>query len=113
MKNIDLKNIFKRKAGPVEYGSTPAWPIYHIRDWKILVYIFALGLIVISVFSWQIYLSNEIAGGYLNIEGINQQVPAKVINLKKLQADMLILETRQTDYLKIKVNPVKLVDPSL
>jgi hypothetical protein len=113
MKKINLKNLLKRKAESIKFGTTPAWPIHHIRDWKILVYTFAIGLIAISIFSWQIYLSNEIAGGYLNIQDANQQVPAKAINLKKLQADLLILETRQTDYLKIKANPVKLVDPSL
>ena len=65
------------------------------------------------VFSWQIYLSNEIAGGYLSSDVVPTESLAKAIDQKKLDADILILQTKQAEFLKIKANRMKMIDPSL
>jgi len=113
MKKINFKNIFKRevKAGDIE--TTMAWPTHFLRDWKIIVLIFALGMIIISIFSLQIYLSNEIAGGYLNQGTKTPATLVKVIDQKRLQADVDILKARQANFLKLKTNRPSLIDPSL
>jgi hypothetical protein len=87
--------------------------INYIRDWKIVVLIFAIGLISLSLFAWRIYLSNKIAGGYLEPVTEPSGSSLKMIDLKKLQADLLQLETKQADYLKAKAKQNSLIDPSL
>jgi hypothetical protein len=84
-----------------------------LRDWKIMVICFAIGLIILSFFAWRIYLSNKIAGGYLapTIESSSQIT--KTVDKKRLDADILILENKQNNYLKLKSSTTKLIDPSL
>jgi hypothetical protein len=113
MKNIDLKNIFKKREEKVTAGPAMAYPVHFVRDWKIMVLCFAVGFIALSIFSWQIYLSNEIAGGYLSSEAVSTEPTTKPIDQKKLKANILIMETRQAEFLKIKANRSKLIDPSL
>jgi hypothetical protein len=84
-----------------------------IRDWKIIVLFFALILFALSFFAWQIYLSNQIAGGYLAPEIETSDTIIKTIDQKRLQADLLLLENRQTEYLKLKADRLKLVDPAI
>lgn len=78
-----------------------------------MVLCFAVGLIFLSFFAWRIYLSNEIAGGYLTpaVEISSQTI--KTIDKKKLEADILIWENKQADYLMLKSKPNKLIDPAL
>lgn len=76
------------------------------RDWKFVLGIFLLGLVIISALAWKVYLSSQIADGYFNeyVSGNPQDV--KDINLKKLQSGISILKNRQTPL-------VKVIDPSL
>lgn len=85
----------------------------YMRDWKIIVLVFAGGLVLLSVFAWQIYLSNQIAGGFLSLTEEVPAVPIRTISEKRLRADLEILQNRQTDFSKNKNNPVKLIDPVL
>ncbi len=113
MKKINFKNLFKKKDKPEALGPSAAWPVSFVRDWKIIVWIFAVGMISLSVFCLQIYLSNKIAGGFLASPDVTSDVPVKTINLNKLKADILIMETRQADYLNLKSSSKKPGDPSL
>jgi hypothetical protein len=94
MKNFDLKNNFA-------------------RDWKILVLVFAIVLISLSLFAWKIYLSDSIAGGYLAPVIEPSDTITKIVDKKRLEADILLLETKQAEYLKLKANQPRMVDPSL
>lgn len=109
MKNINFSFIKKEKS----LEPAMAYPVSYIRDWKVMVLCFAVGLIALSIFSWRIYLSNRIAGGYLSTEAPAFDMVSKNIDQKKLRTDTILLETRQTDFNKIKSGYVKLVDPSL
>jgi hypothetical protein len=113
MKNIDLKNIFRRKNKKIDQGHSLAWPIYYIRDWKIMVLCFAVGLVLLSLFAWKIYLSNQIAGGYLAPVIESSSAKTRTVDIKKLEASLLILEDQQAEYLKFKSNRNKLIDPGL
>jgi hypothetical protein len=113
MKNINLNDLFIRKKQTTNLEPTVAWPVHFLRDWKILVLIFAIGLISLSLFSWKIYLSNQIGGGYLPTEDVSSDTSVRIINQKKLQTNVLILENKQAEYLKQKNNQTKPVDPSL
>ena len=84
-----------------------------MRDWKIGVLAFAVGLVLLSVFAWRIFLSDQIAGGYLAPQVTSLDSSIKSLDQKKLQVDILLLETKQADYLKLKANPPKVIDPSL
>jgi len=84
-----------------------------IRDWKIMVLIFAIGLASLSFLAWQIYLSDRIGGGYLTPELPPSNISIKTVDEKKLQAGLLMLENKQIDYLKLQAEQTKLVDPSL
>lgn len=116
MKNIltmDLKDLFSGKF-KAESSSVPnSHPINFARDWKIIVLIFIVGLISLSSFAWEIYLSDQIAGGYLISSEEPFSVSVKMIDEKRLKADLLILDTRQADYLKLKMSQTKISDPSL
>ena len=113
MKNLHFRNPFRKKEDFNLKKESVYWPGNFHRDWRIIVTVFAVGLLVLSVFAWHIYLSNHIAGGYLAPTAGDVAVSVKIINTKKLQADLLILETKQADYLKLKSNQAKLIDPSL
>ncbi len=113
MKKIDFKKLFKKKNNQITVGPALAWPINFIRDWKMVVLIFAVGLVLLSLFAWNIYLSDQIAGGYLASEAVPADTIIKTIDQKKLNNNLLILETRRADYLKIKSSGLKLVDPAL
>lgn len=113
MKKIDFKNIFRKKIGVAVSGSSLSWPLYFMRDWKIMVCIFAVGLVVISFFAWKIYLSDQIGGGYLTPNEVTLDTSVRVIDLKKLQANLLILENKRDNFLKLRADQLKTVDPSL
>lgn len=111
MKKINLKNIFSKTVN-FNPKKEEVWPTQFARDWKIIVLVFALGLLIVSFFAWQIYLSDKIGGGFLS-----EEVPLvsniDTLDTKRLKADLLILETHQSDYQSIKANQPKIVDPSL
>jgi hypothetical protein len=110
---IKLNKIFKIKKEISMPKTSLAWPVNFVRDWKIIVLFFAVGLVLLSLFSWKIYLSDKIAGGYLS-STLEQSTPiTKTIDQKKLKNVLFILETKETDYLKTKFNTPKIVDPAL
>ena len=113
MKNISIKNIIKHGTKKPEGIGPAAYPTRFARDWKIIVSLFALGLISLSLFAWQIYLSDQLAGGYLPPTEEPADVSVKTVNIKRLEADLQALQTKQADYLKLKANRIKLIDPSL
>jgi len=113
MINIDFKKIFAKKLDVKKANGQMAWPVNFARDWKIIVLVFAVGVFSISLFAWRVYLSNKIAGGYLTSEISPTSVSVKTVDEKRLQADLLILETKQADFIKAKASSVKMVDPSL
>jgi hypothetical protein len=113
MKNINLNNLFKRKVKKEDYNNPAVHSMRYIRDWKILVIIFALGLAVLSFFAWRIYLSNQIAAGYLKPIIEENSYSNKIIDIKKLKANILIMENKQTEFLQNKANQLKIVDPAL
>ena len=111
--NLNLKNLFKKKVKAADLDSAAAWPVHFMRDWKIGVITFAVGLILLSAFAWQVYLSDKIGGGYLAPEPTPAETAAKTIDKSKLQADLLGLQTKQAAGLKLETSQPKLVDPSL
>ena len=113
MKDIHFKNFFGSKKNKIVVGPALAWPINFIRDWKMVVLIFAVGLVLLSLFAWNIYLSDKLAGGYLASEVVPADTIIKTIDQKKLNNNLLILETRRADYLKTKSAGLKLVDPAI
>lgn len=111
MKKINLKNLFSRKVGnkvPLKIGRN-----YFARDWKIILLFFLVGLIFVSVFAWYIYLGDKIAGGFYAPVTDNTNLSIKVISLDRIKADILLLDIKQMDYQKIKINRPQMVDPAL
>jgi len=112
MKNINIKKLLKK------YYRRPVFeaPMFRLnlveRDWKIMVLVFAFGLISLSIFAWQIYLSDKIGGGYLSSTITSTETNTKTLDKVRLQADILIFENRADEYLRLK-NSSKVVDPSL
>ncbi|MFA7252854.1 MAG: hypothetical protein WC027_03285 [Candidatus Paceibacterota bacterium] len=103
MKKLNFEKVFKNIKQPTRSIE---------RDWKIMVLIFAVGLISLSIFAWQIYLSDKIGGGYLSPTITAPETNTKTVDKKRLQADIMIFETRADEYQKLKTSP-KVVDPSL
>lgn len=103
MKKLNFKKVFKNIKKPTRSIQ---------RDWKVMVLIFAVGLISLSIFAWQIYLSDKIGGGYLSPTITAPETNTKIIDKKRLQTDIMIFENRAEEYLKLKAGP-KVVDPSL
>ncbi len=113
MKKIHWQNLFKKKIKTNDLKSAGRGMVNYVRDWKIIVITFAIGLLVLSFFSWRVYLSNQIAGGYLSPEVDTTTAVTKTIDQKRLQDVIDILENKQIDFLNLKTNPQKLVDPSI
>lgn len=113
MKKINFKKLFKKEVSAEDLGSSSAWPINYVRDWKLMVYSFAAGLILVSFFAWQIYLSNQIGGGYLNINIGTTDSYVKVVDKKRLQADLDQVAQKEIDFLKYKASQSKPLDPAL
>jgi len=113
MKKINLKDVFHKKEKVIDFGTSMAWPVNFLRDWKIIVLVFAIGLLLLSAFAWKIYLSNRIGGGYLAGTAKPADIFVKTMGKGELQTDLLILENKQYNYLKLKASSIKLVDPSL
>jgi len=82
------------------------------RDWKIIAYIFIAGIILISLFAWKIYLSDELGGGYFGVSSPSAEIETLSINEKRLQADILLLESIKSNYLDSKTTQSKVIDPS-
>jgi hypothetical protein len=113
MKNFDLKDLFKRKVkSPIPERRVIVGSRF-ARDWKVIVVCFAIGLISLSLFAWRIYLSNRIAAGYLAPTIESPDTYIKTIDQKRLDADILLLENKQVEFLKLKAAAPKLIDPSL
>ncbi len=93
MRNTNLKNI--------------------IRDWKIVVSTFAVLLIIVSALAWKVYLSREIGGGFFSRAEVPTDTQEVTMDSKRLKADLLIMETKQADFVKVKATRSRLVDPSL
>ncbi len=85
---------------------------YLIRDWAIIVLVFAIGLVLLSLFFWQIYLSDKIGGGYLNINSEPTNISVKMVDKVKLQADLVLMEEKEKVFLQIIDSPSKLIDPA-
>jgi hypothetical protein len=112
MKKINLQNIFKKQSKEFPFDDV-SWPGKMVRDWKIMVYVFAIGLSILSFFAWKIYLSDQIAGGYFNPENGSDTTSVKILDTKKLSADLLIMQDKKAAYTRLKTNPIKVVDPAL
>jgi hypothetical protein len=113
MEKINFKKLFKKQPDSMALNTATPWPGKVERDWRILVYCFAIGLASLSVFAWKIYLSDQIAGGYFVPEASSSNISVKVLDEKKLKADLLIMQGKQGDFVKLKTNPPKVVDPAL
>jgi hypothetical protein len=107
MIKINFKNLFKKKLNVPEVRSSVAWPVYYVRDWKIAVLVFAVGLTSLTIFSWQIYLSDKIAGGYFEPKIDFSTIPVKTINEKILKENISLLENQQADFLMLQNNHLK------
>lgn len=83
------------------------------RDWKIILFIFASGLIFLSIFAMRIYLSDRVGGGFWTSFIETSDVSVKTIDNSRLQSDLLILDTRQTNFSELSDTRTELVDPSL
>ncbi len=113
MRKIKIQKIFKRKDKVIDLGRSFSWPNHFVEHWRFLVLIFAVGMISLSIFSWQIYLSDKIGGGYLAPAVEAPDTIVRTIDQKKLEAVLKILEDRQINFLKLKANQPKLIDPAL
>lgn len=82
-------------------------------DWKIIVLVFAVGMISLSAFAWRIYLSDQIAGGYLSYNVPALDPVLKTIDKSQLKKDLSLIEDRQAEFLKNKNKLSHPVDPSL
>lgn len=103
-------NLKIKTAGSVKEISCPD---SSLRDWKIIVLIFSVCFVLLSIFSWQIYLSDKIGGGYLVPEEDNTTVVVKMIDKNRLTQNLSFLRARQDEYQKTKINKSRLIDPSL
>lgn len=113
MKNFDLKDLFKKKIKPATAGASLAFPVNFVRDWRIIVVAFAVVLIALSAFAWQIYLSDQIAGGYLT-SPLDTFVPiSKTIDKKKIQTVISTMEEKEKNLTDLKTNRPKQIDPAL
>ncbi len=76
------------------------------RDWRIILGIFLVGLIIISFLAWKVYLSSQIADGYFSEYISENTTNVKDVNLKKLQISLSVLKSRGDGLIKV-------IDPSL
>jgi len=113
MTNFDFKKLFKLRGKVVAPGPSLAWPVNFVRDWKFVVLAFAIILILLSLFAWQIYLSDQIAGGYLAPTLSTSTVSIKTIDQKRLTENLSILKQRDDILLNIKTTRPKMVDPAI
>jgi hypothetical protein len=113
MKKINFKKIFKKEISAGDLGSSSAWPVTYVRDWTIMVYLFAAGLILISFFAWQIYLSNHIGGGYFNMNIEPTSTYVRVVDKKRLQIDLNDVEQKEINFLKYKDSQSIPFDPAI
>jgi hypothetical protein len=72
------------------------------RDWKIVVWLFVIGLFSLSFLAWQIYLSNKIGGGLVTSETEIIDDSILTFDQEKLKADIVLLETKQKDFFNSK-----------
>jgi hypothetical protein len=82
------------------------------RDWRIIVWSFALVLIVISGFSWRIYLSEKIGGGYFTKSVETTESATREIDIKRLKKAVTISEKRDQAFRELKNNLLRPLDPS-
>lgn len=110
---MNLQNIFGTKKEKINTPPAFSGGRNYLRAWKTMVCFFAIGLVLLSFFSWQIYLSSKIGGGYLSPESVPSGAIVKNVDKKRLQNDILIVETKQVEYLKLKADNQKVADPSM
>lgn len=82
------------------------------RDWKIIVLVFGVGLVSMSLFAWKVYLSDQIAGGYLPMEIPATDMVIKTVDLRKLEETLQFLDNKQIDFTQSEVVAPKYKDPS-
>lgn len=112
MENVNLKKIFKKPQRKVVSAPAPLAMVNAYRDWMIIVIVFAVGLISLSGLAWQIYLSDHIGGGYLQPTVSTTDMTVKTLDEKRLNTNLTILNTHKADFIYLKSNPLKLIDPS-
>jgi hypothetical protein len=112
MNKIDLGKIFKLSRENV-VRPTSFWPSNYYRDWIIIVIIFTVCLLSLSFFSWRIYLSDQLGGGYIQADNRNISIVKNKIDKKKLKEVLTLLEARDSKLISIKINRPKMIDPSL
>jgi hypothetical protein len=106
MKNFYIKKIFKKTKDKKQFEIV-------LQNWRCLTLTFSVILIVLSLFAWKIYLSNQIGGGYLKIKDNNPSPSIKTIDLIKINKTIDTLKQRDAYFFDIKNKPTKLVDPNL
>jgi hypothetical protein len=65
-----------------------------IRDWGVIIIFFIVGFVFLSFFSWKIYLSEKIGGGYISSDTEAPETEIEVFTLEELKEALLILEKR-------------------
>ncbi len=111
MKNINLKSLFYTENKNTDELKNRKFYTIVLCDWKRLILGFAFVLIILSLFAWKIYLSNQIGGGFLKIPKDYPNAAVRTIDLKKIENTVDILKQRESDFLKIKSERTKLSDP--
>jgi hypothetical protein len=111
MKNINLNNLFQHHKKLTNKVSEEIPYARVLRDWRISTLTFAVILIVLSLLAWQVYLSREIGGGYLNVENTSSDLLVKIVDEKRLEATISRMKERESAFLKIKSDRTKLGDP--
>lgn len=82
------------------------------RDWRVIVWIFGVALVIVSAFAWKIYLSDKIGGGYFSPETGTTENQTRVIDTKRLKKAVMISEKRALDSANLKNNLLRPADPS-
>jgi len=83
------------------------------RDWIIIIILFAIGLFLVSILAWQIYLSDEIGGGYLSSDFVKTDISIKTIDKNKLFKKIEAMEIKEVNFENIKNIKPKIVDPAV
>lgn len=112
MRKADLKKFFTLQKPKKEFGRPVAVTMPFMRDWKIIVCVFAVGMISLSLLAWQIYLSDKLGGGYLSEEIDSQSATVRTVDKKRLETNILLFEARQADFDQLKTSP-HVFDPSI
>jgi hypothetical protein len=83
------------------------------RHWTIIVWAFVIIFFSISFLAWQIYLSNQIAGGLGTLEESDSSETELTLDEGKILEALSIMETRQNGFGNSTNTSKKVVDPAL